>query len=129
MQDTHISREQASVQAQDVGPPQLAPQQPQVKRINWTLAHPSKLIIRSPSQGVKTRSQHHASYCEYVAFASSIEPKNVDEALGETDWVMALQEELKNFTRNKVWELVRDPRAIRSLEPSGCSTTRKMNMV
>src|SRR5207237_4410029 len=51
MQDTHISREQASAQAQDVGPPQLAPQQPQVKCINRTLAHPIDLIIGSPSQG------------------------------------------------------------------------------
>ena len=34
MQDTDISREQASAQAQDVGPPLFAPQQPQVKRIN-----------------------------------------------------------------------------------------------
>ena len=49
MQDTHISREQASAQAQDVDPPRLAPQPPQVKRINRTLAHPSDLIIGSPS--------------------------------------------------------------------------------
>ena len=64
MQHTHITREQARAQAQDVGTPHLAPQQPQVKRVNWTLAHPSDLIIGNPSQGVKTRSQHHASFCE-----------------------------------------------------------------
>src|SRR5438128_1855492 len=110
MQDTHITREQARAQAQDVGTPHLAPQQPQVKRINRTLAHPSDLIIGSSSQGVKTHSQHHAYYCEHVAFVSSIEPKNVDEALGETDWVMAMQEELNNFTRNEVWELVEGPK-------------------
>ena len=81
MQDTHITREQARAQAKDVGSPHLAPQQPQVKRVNRTLAHPSDLIIGSPSQGVKTRSQHHASFCEHVAFVSSIEPKNLDEAL------------------------------------------------
>src|SRR5438105_661733 len=38
MQDTHITREQASAQAQDVGTPHLVPQQPQVKRVNQTLA-------------------------------------------------------------------------------------------
>src|SRR5207253_2313088 len=80
-----------------VGPPHLAPQPPQVKSINRTLAHPSDLIIGSPSQGVKTRSQHHASCCEHVAFVSSIEPKNVHEALEEVDWVMAMQDELNNL--------------------------------
>src|SRR6266540_3493722 len=50
MQDTHITREQAITQAQDVGTPHLAPQQPQVKRVNRTLAHPSDLIIGNPSQ-------------------------------------------------------------------------------
>ena len=111
MQDTHISREQASVQAQDVGPPQFAPQQPQLKRIKRTHSHPSELIIGSPSQGVTTRSQHHASYCGHVAFVSSIEPKNVHEALEEADWVMAMQDQLNNFTRYEVWELVERPKS------------------
>src|SRR6266508_6297421 len=81
MQDTHITREQAKAQAQDIGTPHLAPQQPQVKRVNRTLAHPSDLIIGNPSQGVKTRSQYHASFCKHVAFVSCVEPKNVDDAL------------------------------------------------
>ena len=102
MQDIHITREQAKAQAQDVGTPYLTPQQPQVKRVNRTLAHPSDLIIGSPSQGVKTRSQYHASFCKHVAFVSCIEPKNVDDALQEEDWVMAMQDELNNFARNEV---------------------------
>src|SRR6266542_250840 len=106
IQDTHITREQVIAQAQDVGTPHLAPQQPQVKRVNRTLAHPSDLIIGNPSQGVKTRSQYHTSFCKHVAFVSCVEPKNVDDALQEGDWVMAIQEELNNFTRNEVWELV-----------------------
>src|SRR5438105_14150773 len=110
MQDTHITREQAIVQAQDVGTPHLAPQQPQVKRVNRTLAHPSDLIIGNPSQGVKTHSQYHASFCKHVAFVSCVEPKNVDDALQEGDWVMAMQEELNNFTRNEVWELLERPK-------------------
>ena len=59
---------------------------------------------------MKTHSQHHASYREHVTFVSTIEPKNVDDALEETDWVMAMQEELNNFTRNDVWELVERPK-------------------
>jgi hypothetical protein len=38
-----------------------------------------------------------------------LEPLKVDEALDDPDWVNALQEELNNFTRNEVWELVERP--------------------
>ena len=37
---------------------------------------------------------------------SSIEPKKIDEALKDVDWMNAMHEELNNFTRNQVWELV-----------------------
>ena len=41
---------------------------------------------------------------------SSIEPKKIDEALRDVDWVNAMHEELNNFTRNQVWELVERPK-------------------
>ena len=41
---------------------------------------------------------------------SSIEPKKIDEALKDADWVNAMYEELNNFTRNQVWELVEIPK-------------------
>jgi hypothetical protein len=40
---------------------------------------------------------------------STIEPKKIEEALKDADWIMAMQEELNNFTRNDVWELVERP--------------------
>src|SRR6266540_4839371 len=116
MQDTHITREQVRAQAQDVRTPHLAPQQPQVKRVNRTLAHPSDLITGSPSQGVKTRSQYHVSFCKHVAFIPCIESKNVDDALQEEDWAMAMQDELNNFTRNEEWELVERPKGKNIIE-------------
>nr|GEX08541.1 retrovirus-related Pol polyprotein from transposon TNT 1-94 [Tanacetum cinerariifolium] len=39
----------------------------------------------------------------------SIEPANVDEALRDDDWVSAMQEELDQFARLKVWRLVPRP--------------------
>jgi hypothetical protein len=33
-----------------------------------------------------------------------------EEALDDPDWMSAIQEELNNFTRNEVWELVERPR-------------------
>jgi hypothetical protein len=43
------------------------------------------------------------------SFVSSIEPHKVEEALQDSDWVVAMQEELNNFTRNEVWHLVPRP--------------------
>nr|GFC48527.1 retrovirus-related Pol polyprotein from transposon TNT 1-94 [Tanacetum cinerariifolium] len=39
----------------------------------------------------------------------SIEPANVAEALRDVDWVSAMQEELDQFARLKVWRLVPRP--------------------
>jgi hypothetical protein len=40
---------------------------------------------------------------------SSFELQKVHEALGDPDWVNAMQEELECFTCNKVWSLVERP--------------------
>jgi hypothetical protein len=41
---------------------------------------------------------------------SSIEPKKIDEALMDVYWVNAMHEELNNFKRQQVWELVKRPK-------------------
>ncbi|GJZ08369.1 retrovirus-related pol polyprotein from transposon TNT 1-94 [Tanacetum coccineum] len=43
-------------------------------------------------------------------FFCTIEPKNVNEALGDESWIVAMQEELNQFVANDVWELVPQPR-------------------
>jgi hypothetical protein len=40
---------------------------------------------------------------------SSIEPYRIEDALRDSDWVVEMQEELNNFTRNDVWHLVPRP--------------------
>ena len=60
------------------------------------------------SKGVQTRS-HVASFCEQYSFVSSFEPNCVDEALMNPDSVNVMHEELNNFTRNQVWDLVERP--------------------
>ncbi|GJT65000.1 zf-CCHC domain-containing protein [Tanacetum coccineum] len=37
------------------------------------------------------------------------EPKNINEALKDENWVMAMQEEINRFKTNDVWELVPNP--------------------
>nr|GFA20337.1 retrovirus-related Pol polyprotein from transposon TNT 1-94 [Tanacetum cinerariifolium] len=44
--------------------------------------------------------------CLFSCLLSSIEPANVAEALRDADWVNAIQEELDQFARLKVWRLV-----------------------
>jgi sugar/nucleoside kinase (ribokinase family) len=39
-----------------------------------------------------------------------LEPLRVEEALEDADWVMAMEEELNNFTWNEVWSLVECPK-------------------
>ena len=65
-------------------------------------------IIGDPKQGVKTRSSLRNT-CNYVAFLSQIKLKNLDKALKDDNWIMAMQEELNQFERSKVWNLVKKP--------------------
>jgi hypothetical protein len=62
-------------------------------------------ILGDIQKGVTTRSRV-AHFCEHYSFVFSIEPHKVEEALQDLDWVVAMQEELNNFTRNEVWHLV-----------------------
>ena len=41
-----------------------------------------------------------------MLFSLTLSLKNVTEALADSDWVTAMQEELHQFERNKVWYLV-----------------------
>jgi hypothetical protein len=70
--------------------------------------HPVNSILGDIHKGVTTRSRV-AHFCEYYSFVSSIEPYRVEDALRDSDWVLTMQEELNNFTRNDVWHLVPRP--------------------
>ncbi|CAM8905161.1 unnamed protein product [Rhodiola kirilowii] len=45
----------------------------------------------------------------FTCFLSTLEPKNIKEAINDEYWVMAMQEELGEFQRNDVWDLVPRP--------------------
>ncbi|GJS70730.1 retrovirus-related pol polyprotein from transposon TNT 1-94 [Tanacetum coccineum] len=54
----------------------------------------------------ESSSQDEALLCYFDAFLSFFEPKSYKEALIESCWIKAMQEELNEFERLKVWELV-----------------------
>src|ERR1044072_2198620 len=72
--------------------------------------HPQDNIIGSPTKGVITRSRKLISN---ACFISKVEPKNVKEALKDEYWINATQEELGQFKRNEVWNLVPRPEGIK----------------
>jgi hypothetical protein len=51
--------------------------------------HPVNTILGDIHKGVTTRSRV-AHFCEHYSFVSSIEPHRVEEALQDSDWVMAM---------------------------------------
>jgi hypothetical protein len=70
--------------------------------------HPMNSILDDIHKGVTTRSRV-THFSEHYSFVSSIEPYKVEDALRDSDWVLPMQEELNNFTRNEVWHLVPCP--------------------
>ena len=64
-------------------------------------SHPQDQIIGDSTQRVTRNSLRNI--CNHLAFLSQVEPKTVDEALGDENWILAMQKELKQFERNKVW--------------------------
>ena len=63
--------------------------------------HPIDKIIGDISHGVTTRLNLKDA-CLNMAFVSQIEPSKVDEALGDDQWIISMQEELNQFERNQV---------------------------
>ncbi|GKD24530.1 retrovirus-related pol polyprotein from transposon TNT 1-94, partial [Tanacetum coccineum] len=72
-------------------------------------------IIDDKGAGMLTRAMAKqlnaalAHECLFVDFLSEEEPKKVFEALKHPGWVNAMQNELNQFSRNKVWTLVPAP--------------------
>nr|GFD47758.1 integrase, catalytic region, zinc finger, CCHC-type, peptidase aspartic, catalytic [Tanacetum cinerariifolium] len=73
----------------------------------WKKDHPLDNIIGQLSRPVSTRLQLHEQslFCYYDAFLSSVEPKTYKDALTQSCWIEAMQEELNEFERLEVWEL------------------------
>nr|GEW93859.1 retrovirus-related Pol polyprotein from transposon TNT 1-94 [Tanacetum cinerariifolium] len=61
---------------------------------------------------MRIQLHEQALFCYYDAFLSSVEPKTYKDTLTQAYWIEALQEELNEFERLKVWELVPHPNKV-----------------
>nr|GEU88259.1 putative ribonuclease H-like domain-containing protein [Tanacetum cinerariifolium] len=91
--------------------------QPYPYNYQWTKDHPLEQIIEEPSRPVLTRNQlkTNGDMCIYALTVSIMEPKSVKEALTDPAWIETMQEELDQFIRLDVWELVPSPDGIKPL--------------
>ncbi|GKA72059.1 retrovirus-related pol polyprotein from transposon TNT 1-94 [Tanacetum coccineum] len=85
--------------------------QPHEHLRKWTDSHPIDNIIGNPSRPVSTRKQlaTDALWCFYNSVLSKVEPKNFNSAVTEDCWFQAMQDEIHEFDRLDVWELVPPP--------------------
>ncbi|GKC20957.1 hypothetical protein Tco_1023107 [Tanacetum coccineum] len=77
----------------------------------WTKDHPLEQVRGNPTMPVQTRRQlaTDPEMCMFALIVSIVEPKNIKEAMADSAWIKAMQDELHQFHRLKVWELVNKP--------------------
>ncbi|WVZ76623.1 hypothetical protein U9M48_024580 [Paspalum notatum var. saurae] len=71
--------------------------------------HPPHGIIGDLHQRVTRSSVNSLAFFSHSVYVASFEPRDVSHALSDPNWVNAMHEELENFERNHVWDLVEPP--------------------
>ncbi|GJV27597.1 retrovirus-related pol polyprotein from transposon TNT 1-94 [Tanacetum coccineum] len=80
----------------------------EIVNIKESRNHPLENVIGNLNQ--RTLRSQAQNQSNFFCFISTIEPKNVNEALTDESWIVAMQEELNQFIANDIWELVPQPR-------------------
>jgi hypothetical protein len=71
--------------------------------------HPPSRIIGDINDALHGRGPKKISHFAHSTFVPSFKPKNIGHELPNSNWVNSMHEELENFERNQVWELVEPP--------------------
>ncbi|GJR86630.1 retrovirus-related pol polyprotein from transposon TNT 1-94 [Tanacetum coccineum] len=81
--------------------------QPYDSEFRWRKDHPIEQVRGNPSKPVQTRRQlaTDPEMCMFALTVSTAKPKNIKEAMADSAWIEAIQEELHQFDRLAVWEL------------------------
>jgi hypothetical protein len=71
--------------------------------------HPPSRIIGDINERTTQSRSKNASHFAHSTFVATFEPKDIGHALSDPNWVNAMYEELENFEKKQVWELVEPP--------------------
>nr|GEV64155.1 hypothetical protein [Tanacetum cinerariifolium] len=84
---------------------------PSQQELDLLFDHPLTQVRENPSKPVQTRRQlaTDPEMCMFTLTVSTSEPKTIKEAMADSAWIEAMQEELHQFDRLQVWELVNKP--------------------
>ncbi|GJW49461.1 hypothetical protein Tco_0090812 [Tanacetum coccineum] len=80
----------------------------EIVNIKESRNHPLENVIGNLNQ--RTLRSQAQNQTNFFCFISTIESKNVNEALGDESWIVVIQEELNQFIANDAWELVPQPK-------------------
>ncbi|GKA00118.1 retrovirus-related pol polyprotein from transposon TNT 1-94 [Tanacetum coccineum] len=75
----------------------------EISNIKSSKDHPLGTVIGNLNE--RTLRSHVQNQSNFFCFVSSVEPKNIKEAIQDESWTMAMQEELNQFKTNDVWSL------------------------
>nr|GEV07611.1 retrovirus-related Pol polyprotein from transposon TNT 1-94 [Tanacetum cinerariifolium] len=77
----------------------------------WTKDHPLSQVHETPSKPLQTRRQLETDpeMCMFTHTVSIAQPKTIKEEMADSAWIEVMQEELHQFDRLHVWELVDKP--------------------
>nr|GEW28063.1 retrovirus-related Pol polyprotein from transposon TNT 1-94 [Tanacetum cinerariifolium] len=116
MESIHVNFDELPHMASDHISSDLAPECQRMALEHGSLIlgpqyHPLEQVIGNPSQSVRTRRQLESDgeMCMFTLTVSRTEPKNIKEAMANSAWIESMQEELHQYDRLEVWELVDRP--------------------
>ncbi|WJX46324.1 hypothetical protein P8452_33139 [Trifolium repens] len=97
------------IRNQNDDPNQESPSQQLPKTWKTVTNHPPEKIIGNTEDGIRTRRSLQIIE-NNLGLISQLEPRTIDEAIIDESWVEAMKEELSQFERNEVWNLVPLPK-------------------
>ncbi|GKB19414.1 retrovirus-related pol polyprotein from transposon TNT 1-94, partial [Tanacetum coccineum] len=86
----------------------------EIVNIKESRNHPLENVIGNLNQ--RTLRSQAQNQSNFFCFISTMEPKNVNEALTDESWIVAMQEDLNQFIANDVWDLVSQPKNMTIIE-------------
>jgi len=108
-QEESSPQEEEEPTNEENSPPNMPQHVVTQKHFKYKSFHPMDNLSTNISTSIRTHSSLH-NFCAFFAFVPHIEPRNYLEALNDSNWINAMQEELNQFERNQVLTLTTRPK-------------------